>query len=170
MENTKKELVIILPEGMENVPIRIIRNEGVEELNIQVFDFSETRKHAVQVEKRHAFIWHQNSYERVSLDEIMWVEASGSYCTVYATKKRTFTLSYPLTRIEERLPKKLFIRIQRSYLVNIDHIKKMTGRSLIVGEKILKIGESYKERVLNEFIFLGIHGNPLLEKRKRKKR
>lgn len=170
MENTNKELVVILPEGMENVPIRIIREEGVEELSIQVVSFSETRKHAIQMEKRHAFVWHQNSYERVSLDEIMWIEANGSYCTIYATRKRSFTLSYPLTRIEERLPTKLFIRIQRSYLVNIDHIKKMTGHSLVVGEKILKIGDSYKERVLNEFIFLGVHGTPTLEKRKRKKR
>lgn len=34
MEQTNQELVIILPEGMENAPVRIIRNEGVEELSL----------------------------------------------------------------------------------------------------------------------------------------
>ena len=168
MEQTNQELVIILPEGMEDVPVRIIRNKEAEELSIKVVSLSETKRHSLTNEKRHTLVWHQNEYERVSLNEIMWIEANGSYCQIHATKKRTFTLSYPLTRIEERLPKNQFIRIQRSYLVNIEHVKKLTGCSLIVGDRILKIGNSYKEQVFNEFIFLGVHGQSSLKKKERK--
>ncbi len=170
MEKANQELVIILPEGMEDIPVKIIRNEKVEELSVNVISFSETKIDSLTTDKRHTLVWHQNAYERVSLNEIMWIEANGSYCQIHATGKRTFTLSYPLTRIEERLPKKQFIRIQRSYLVNIDHVKKLIGCSLVVGERILKIGESYKEQALSEFIFLGVHEQPTVKKENRKKR
>lgn len=169
MEQTSQELIIILPEGMEEVPVRIIRKGDVEELSVTVISLSETKKYSLTPEKQHTLVWHQNAYERVSLNEIMWIEANGSYCQVHATGKRTFTLSYPLTRIEERLPKNHFIRIQRSYLVNIEHVKKLTGCSLVIGDQLLKIGDRYKEQVLNEFIFLGVHSQPTLKKKIRKK-
>lgn len=173
MKKANQELVIILPEGMEDMPVKIIRNEEAEELVVNIINFPETRTDSLTTGKRHTLVWHQNAYERVSLNEIMWIEASGSYCRIHTTGKRTFTLSYPLTRIEERLPKKQFIRIQRSYLVNIDHVKKLIGCSLIVGEYALKIGESYKEQALSEFIFLGVHEQPSMNggnKGNRKKR
>lgn len=172
MEQKNQELVIILPEGMEDIPVRIIRNKGVEELSLNVINFSEPRRYSSTVEStteiRHTLIWHQNEYERVELNEIIWIEANGSYCQIHTTRKRTFTLSYPLARIEERLPPNQFVRIQRSFLVNINHVKKLTGCSLIVDNRIFKIGESYKQQVLSRFIFLGIHKQPSFKKGKDK--
>lgn len=155
MKQANQELVIILPEGMENVPIRIVRDEKVDELNILITS-SEVKRFHPSTEKRHALIWHKNEYKHVPLDEIMWIEANSSYCDIHATGERKFTLSFPLARIEERLPKEQFIRIQRSYLVNINHVKSLIGHSLIVGKQMLKIGESYKDKALDVFIFLGI--------------
>lgn len=166
MEQANQELVIILPEEMENTPVRIIRKEGVEELSVNIISFSEKKRYYSTQEKQHTFIWHQNAYERVSLDDIMWIEANGSYCQIHTVSKKVFTLSYPLARIEERLPKNQFIRIQRSYLVNIKHVKKLIGCSLMVGEQLLKIGDHYKEQVLDVFIFLGVHRQPTLKKDK----
>lgn len=156
MEQANQELVIILPEGMEDVPIRVIRDEGVEEVNIRIVSLTKTRRFSQTTEKCHALIWHQNEYEHIPLDEIMWIEANSSYCHIHATRNRKFTLAFPLARIEERLPKNLFIRIQRSYLVNIGHVKKLIGHSLVIDNHVLKIGEVYKDKVLNEFIFLGV--------------
>lgn len=156
MEQTNQEMVIILPEGMEDIPIRIVRDEGVEEMSIRIVSLPETRKLAPATERNHALVWHQNEYEHIPLDEIIWIEANSSYCHIHATRNRKFTLSFPLARIEERLPKDQFIRIQRSYLVNIKHVKKLVGRSLVIDNQVLKIGDGYKDRVLNEFIFLGV--------------
>lgn len=169
MEQINQELVIILPEGMEDMPVRIIRNERVEELTVKVVSIPNTENQSLTADKRHALVWHQNAYEHLSLNEIMWIEASSSYCLIHATGNRKFTLSFPLVRIEEQLPKNLFVRIQRSYLVNIAHVKKLTGNSLVVGDRILKIGDGYKEQALNEFIFLGVRKQPSLKKKECKK-
>ena len=156
MKQTNRELVIILPEGMEDVPVRIVRDEQVDELNIKIITSPEINRLSLPEEKRHALIWHKNEYKHVPLDEIMWIEANSSYCDVHVTGERKFTLSFPLARMEERLPKDQFIRIQRSYLVNISHVKSLIGHSLVVGKQVLKIGEGYKEKALDAFIFLGV--------------
>lgn len=171
MKQTNQELVIILPEEMENIPVRIIRDEKTDELNVKIVSLAETRgkRSPPTLEKCHAFIWHQNEYEHLSLNEIMWIEANSSYCCIHATKDRKFTLAYPLARIEERLPKVQFIRIQRSYLVNIDHVKKLIGQSLIVDNHVLKIGDGYREQVLKEFIFLGVRARQPQKMSKTKK-
>lgn len=146
MKQTNQRLVTILPESMVEVPVRIVRDGQVDELNIQIITSAEVNRFSQQEEKRQALIWHKNEYEHVPPGEIMRVEANSSYCEVHATGKRKFTLSFPLARIEERLPKDQFIRIQRSYLVNIDHVKKLTGCSLIVDDHFLKSGIATKSR------------------------
>lgn len=169
MKQANQELVIILPEGMENVSIRIIRKEEVEEVNIRIINLPEVKKSSSIAEKNRTLIWHQNEYEHIPLDEIMWIEANSSYCHIHATSGRKFTFAFSLARIEERLPRNQFIRIQRSYLVNIEHVKKLIGHSIVIDNHILKIGESYKDRVLNEFIFLGIREQHPLKDNKYKK-
>lgn len=156
MKQTNQELVIILPESMEDVSVRMIRNEQEGGLDVRVITLPKAEGYSLPLEKQHAFIWYNNEYKHIALDEIMWIEAESSYCDIYATGERKFTLSYPLARIEERLPREQFIRIQRSYVVNINHVKSLIGRSLVVGKQVLKIGESCKDKVLNEFIFLGV--------------
>lgn len=160
MRNENQELVIILPDYMKNSPVRIIRGEGVEELNVRIFKqtYEHNNEQSLITEDLYSFVWHNNTYECIPLNEIMWIEADGSYCSVHTSKNRTFTLSYPLIQIQERLPQNQFIRIQRSCVVNKKHVKRLIGCSLVVGEKLFKIGNSYKKKVFNEFIFLGIHG------------
>lgn len=167
MEKANQELVIILPESMEQVPVRIIRNKETQELRIHVVSPSSPRQHQTSPAPDHALVWHQNEYEHISLNDIMWIEANGSYCRIHTTGKRHFTISYPLARIEERLPGDRFIRIQRSFLVNIAHVRKLVGCSLLVDNHLLKIGDTYRQQALSRFIFLGVHQQPDIQKKKR---
>lgn len=62
--------------------------------------------------------------EYLDLDEVLYVEADGSYCTIYLTKNRKKTVSRPLRFIEESIYNDLFIRVHRSYLINATYIRK----------------------------------------------
>lgn len=41
------------------------------------------------------FVYFSDEYRRVLLDEILWVEASGSYCVIYMEDGAEITVSYP---------------------------------------------------------------------------
>jgi DNA-binding LytR/AlgR family response regulator len=57
-----------------------------------------------------------------------------------------------LKSLEEKLPTKHFIRCHKSFIVNKNLVSALDSGSLILGEKSIPIGQSYKEKVI-EAIF-----------------
>lgn len=160
MEQLNQELVIILPEGMENMPVRVVCNDKTTEVMVRIINRPVNKTTCLESGKLHTAIYHQDRYEHVPMNEIQWVEANGSYCNVYTVKDRKITLSYPLKQIQDALPGHVFIRIHRSYLVNIDHIRYIAGNCVVVGSKFLKIGREYHKDLLEKFVFLGVRHKP----------
>ena len=96
------------------------------------------------------FIKEKDTQYRVNIAEILWIEASGSYCTIHTTQK-DYTLSISLRVFHERFPHPLLLRIHRSYVVNIDQVTAIRGNMLVVGEKKsseIPMGESYRGDVM----------------------
>lgn len=160
MKQQNQELVIILPEGMENMPVRVVCDDRSTGITVRLISQPPNETTCPESEKLHTAIYHQDRYEHVPMNEIQWIEANGSYCHVYTVKNKKITLSYPLRQIQEGLPGHAFIRIHRSYLVNIDHIRYIVGNSVVVGNKFLKIGKEYRKELLDRFIFLGVRHKP----------
>ena len=67
------------------------------------------------------FIRHKNQLVKVLLKDILYAEADRNYCKVH-TEKQTYLLSVPLRNIESQLPDDTFIRVHRSYVVNLHKI------------------------------------------------
>lgn len=110
--------------------------------------------------ERHLFILQQNEYLHLEFDEIMWLEADGSYCILYLTDKRKQIISFPLATAQKALPSATFIRISRFHIVNLKYIKKLIGNCFQIDNKLLRIGREYRESVLDHFIFLGGRNAP----------
>jgi two-component system LytT family response regulator len=60
----------------------------------------------------------------VRTEEIDWVEASGNYVKIH-TKNDAHLLRESMKNMEGKLDPKTFVRIHRSAIVNIDHIKEL---------------------------------------------
>lgn len=156
MKQQNQEVIIILPGAMENMPVKVICNDKTTELMVRIISQSANEETSLEPQKRHTAIYHQNWYEHVPMNEIQWIEANGSYCHVHTTKHKKITLSYPLRQIQDVLPEDAFIRIHRSYLINIEHIKYIAGNCVVVDDKFLKIGKEYHKSLLDRFVFLGV--------------
>ena len=163
MKQLNQEMVIILPKGMENIPVRVIYDDNTTELTVKLVSQPAKERTCMESENLHTAIYHQNRYEHVPMNEIEWIEANGSYCHVHTVKNRKITLSYPLRLVQNVLPEHTFIRIHRSYLINIDHIKFIDGNCVMMGGRFLKIGKEYQKRLLDRFVFLGVRHKPKCE-------
>jgi DNA-binding LytR/AlgR family response regulator len=90
---------------------------------------------------------------RITIEDIIWIEAGGSYCYVHAkTKKYTRTVS--LKDFLEELNHPDIIRIHRSHAVNIRHVTSINGNVVMLAaakNKELQIGENYKQEVHNHY-------------------
>lgn len=94
----------------------------------------------VKVNKRLTRIGHQ---------DIAYVEAFGDYIKI-ATVDAVHVSYLSLTRIEELLPTSQFIRIHKSFIVNVRHIKFVEGNLVSVRDKELPIGVTYRESLLKK--------------------
>lgn len=84
------------------------------------------------------FLSEVNKASFVKIKEICCVEAEGCYSKIFLNDRKEKTITKTLKKWEDILPGNEFIRVHRSYLLNInyiDEIKKRSNGTLIVGLK-----------------------------------
>ncbi len=62
--------------------------------------------------------------------EIVYIEASGNYSVFHLVNNRTDTVTSLLGKVEDQLPQEKFFRISRSFIVNLDFLKKINTKQL----------------------------------------
>jgi DNA-binding LytR/AlgR family response regulator len=72
--------------------------------------------------KDYLFIKVRNKLEKVSIQDILFLEADGRYCQIF-TENKKYLVRMSLQEMEEKLPKEIFIQTHRSYVVNVDKIR-----------------------------------------------
>lgn len=95
---------------------------------------------------------------RVNIKDIRYVESMGEYLRIYVEGevKPIITL-FSMKKMEERLPKETFMRVHRSYIVNLKKIQEVAKlRILMDKDTYIPVGDLYKEQfykyVNNKFV------------------
>ena len=98
------------------------------------------------------FIKKGSSLVKLKIKDIIYIEALENYVTLN-TKNEKFTIHFTMKAIENQLPSETFIRVHRSFIVNISLIKTIKENSLdlIVGNELrnIPIGNSFRDQLLN---------------------
>ena len=81
--------------------------------------------------------------------DIQYIESLENYLKII-TKPKTYVTRLTLKEAEERLPKRQFVRISRSYIVNRIHIATIRADAVWIGQKELRIGKVYKRYVAGQ--------------------
>ncbi len=86
---------------------------------------------------------------RASIADIRYVEGMSEYLKIYIEGQRPVLMLLSMKRMEERLPA-YFMRIHRSYIVNMKRVKEVSrSRVVIDADTILPVGDIYKEALMN---------------------
>lgn len=90
---------------------------------------------------------------KVNFDDIIYIEGLKDYVIIRLDQSRIITLQ-TMKSLEDKLPHDRFMRIHRSYIVNLNHILSLDGNEVDVSEKgttkQLPIGKNYKDELLNK--------------------
>ena len=88
---------------------------------------------------------------KVKYDDIIYIEGLKDYVIIRNSNSRVITLQ-TMKSLEEKLPSKMFKRVHRSYIVNVEKINSITGNMIEViekgREKLIPIGKNYKEELM----------------------
>jgi DNA-binding LytR/AlgR family response regulator len=84
---------------------------------------------------------------RIPIDQIVYIEAVGNYIKVHLRERFLVTYS-SIQKIQSTLPSSEFVRIHRSFIVNMNHIHSYGASSLKIGEeRTLPIGRSFSKKL-----------------------
>lgn len=92
------------------------------------------------------FVRENSLLSRVQYDYILYVEAYGDYVKL-TTEKKKYVVHTTLSNILKRLPNH-FMKVHRSYVVNLKKIKNLDQSNLQIGEKIIPISKSLRPKLL----------------------
>jgi len=108
---------------------------------------------AKELKEDNLFVKANGKLVKLSQHDIQWAEAYDNYCYVNLAEKR-FLLPSTLKSIESRLDPNLFVRVHRSYLVNLQHITVIGESYLEIGEKRLPVSKRHKSDLINRISLL----------------
>lgn len=87
----------------------------------------------------------KHKYHRLHLGRIHYIEGLRNYVQFIGEDGRIVSLQN-LGAMEEALPALQFVRIHKSYIVNLRHVQEVDGSSVLVNGRRLPVGESYRRR------------------------
>jgi len=93
----------------------------------------------------------QGGLEMVSLDQVMYLKAGGSYAEVIMTDGTRHLVSTGLGQLENYFKHQNFFRLSRSYIINLNHIKRLKDNDLLLidGLTNLAIPDINKKELLS---------------------
>lgn len=108
---------------------------------------SDNQKDSTVVSDSHLFVKVRNRLEKVRFEDVLYLEANDIY-SILVTHQRNFILSYSLKTLEEKLPDREFMRVHRSYIVNVEHINAIEDNYILISDKNIPIGKTYREDLM----------------------
>ncbi len=94
------------------------------------------------------FVRHLEKMVRVDIKDILYIEAERNYCRIYS-KIKEYLLVMTLKDLDEKLPQKHFIRVHRSFIVNLSQIDEVATSHIVIAKKAIPVSKSLKEELLN---------------------
>lgn len=116
----------------------------------QLKDVSETSsiEENIEVLDDRIFVRHNGRMEKLLLEDILYIEADRNYCSL-VTHHIKHVLTCTLKVMEEKLPSLNFVRVHRSYIINISKLDVLADGHLEIGRKVIPIGKSHKALLLS---------------------
>lgn len=102
-----------------------------------------------EVQSNNEFLFIKSDYKikRINFGNILYVEGLKEYVKVYTQNSEKPILSLSSLKIlETKLPTDKFMRVHRSFIVNLEKIETIDRSRIVFGKKYIPIGEQYKEK------------------------
>ncbi|NNF18337.1 MAG: response regulator transcription factor, partial [Flavobacteriaceae bacterium] len=97
--------------------------------------------------KDRIFIRHHGRMVKIMLEDILYIEAERNYCNIITDNARYLVVS-TLKTLERELPSSHFLRVHRSYVVNISKLDVLAEGHLEISRKVIPVSRSYRESLV----------------------
>jgi DNA-binding LytR/AlgR family response regulator len=93
------------------------------------------------------FVRHYEKMIKVVIQDILYIEAERNYCRIHS-KGKEYLLVITLKDMDNKLPDQHFLRIHRSYIINISQIDEIAQTHVVISKTAIPISKSQREELL----------------------
>jgi len=116
------------------------------------FDLNQKQPETIQTTQNCLFVKSEYKLVRIMLTDIKYIESANEYIQIHLINDTPVSTLIRLKTIEEQLPKDKFMRVHRSFIVNLDRVKVIERNRIVFDNKVhIPIGDQYKD-VFQAFI------------------
>ncbi|WP_339706052.1 response regulator [uncultured Kriegella sp.] len=94
------------------------------------------------------FIRQHGQMVKLLLKDIQYIEADRNYCTI-VTGNGKYVLATTLKVMEDKLSQSHFLRVHRSFMVNLSQLDAVADHHLEIGRKVIPLSKSHKDLLLD---------------------
>ncbi|MFT4738028.1 MAG: two-component system response regulator LytT [Cyclobacteriaceae bacterium] len=105
---------------------------------------------SVQEEQNQLFVRVDGKFVRIDLSEIMYIESLGDYVRFYAESGSKYIVHSTIKNIAEKITNKNFLKIHRSYVINLSKVIDIDDTNLLINDKVIPISRAHKQLLLNK--------------------
>ncbi|MDP4149552.1 MAG: LytTR family DNA-binding domain-containing protein [Bacteroidota bacterium] len=99
----------------------------------------------------HFFIKCNNQIEKILYNDLVYAEAMMNYVMLYTVSKKMMVY-VTIKSLEEQLPSDIFIKVHKSFIVNMNKVKSIEGNILDIGNEKITISQNLREKVIGEIV------------------
>lgn len=108
---------------------------------------NDTKNSGTSVLKDCLFVRHREKMVKVAIKDIRYIEAERNYCRIFSLEKE-YLIVTTLKDMDKKLPEKHFLRIHRSYIINLSRIDEIGGTHVVIFRKAIPMSKGMRTELL----------------------
>lgn len=104
------------------------------------------------------FVRCDRKFEKVFFRDVSYIEGLQNYAVIHVSDRKLITY-ITLTSLENQLPKDQFLKVHKSFLISVPHVKAIEGDEIILEHARIPISRSLREQVIQQIL-----GNSLFKR------
>ena len=138
------KIVVTVPKEMEGLSVEMVIDENIKELMVQIVENNKVVNTLYERKPMHLFIKDRECEHIIQINSIKWIKGDNQYCIIYMAN-RNLLVSKNMLAIQQLLSEGRFVRIHKSYIVNMSYATIRDGNFLLVDGEPIPIGRGYKK-------------------------
>ncbi len=93
------------------------------------------------------FVRHHEKMVKIIIKDIQYIEAERNYSRIYCCDK-SFLLVITLKDLDKKLPQEHFMRIHRSYVINLSQVDEVGNTHVVIAKKAVPLSKAYRKNFM----------------------
>ncbi len=119
--------------------------KSVEKVHNRYFNRADSER----VDRDYTFMRSSNRTVRIDFKDIRYIESKREYLDIFLSNNEVVTVHGSLSSMLDKLPSDRFIKVHRSFIVNLDEVKLLERGSIIFGKQYIPVNEQAKQVILD---------------------